>query len=92
MRWSTDAEISQDDEDCRSELQREEKEVCRNWGEGSKCPSSWYSGEASVANVDDTILDSLQYLHVEDNAEKVVAGIANAIVDNFEYPDAEDIT
>lgn len=69
VRWSTDAEISQDDEDCHSELQPGEK-VCRNWGEGSKCPSSWYSGEACVA----------------------AAGIANAIVDNFEYPDAEDIT
>ncbi|CAI5673793.1 unnamed protein product [Oreochromis niloticus] len=82
MRWSTDREISKDDEDCHIELQPVEEKESDEFAEA----------EEKARNDIETILNSLNYLHDEDDADKAAADIVNVLIANIQYPDAEDIT
>ncbi|CAI5635760.1 unnamed protein product [Oreochromis niloticus] len=82
MRWSTDREISKDDEDCHIELQPMEEKESDEFAEAE---------EKAQSDVE-TILNNLNYLHDEDDADKAAADIVNVLIANIQYPDAEDIT
>ncbi|CAI5673792.1 unnamed protein product [Oreochromis niloticus] len=81
MRWSTDREISKDDEDCHIELQPMEEKESDEFAEAE---------EKAQSDVE-TILNNL-HLHDEDDADKAAADIVNVLIANIQYPDAEDIT
>ncbi|XP_042069173.1 uncharacterized protein LOC121812085 [Haplochromis burtoni] len=82
MRWSTDREISKDDQDCHIELQPVEEKESDEFAEAE---------EKAQSDVE-TILNNLNYLHDEDDADKAAVDIVNVLIANIQYPDAEDIT
>ncbi|CAI5670966.1 unnamed protein product [Oreochromis niloticus] len=82
MRWSTDRAISKDDEECHIELQPMEEKESDEFAEAE---------EKAQSDVE-TILNNLNYLHDEDDADKTAADIVNVLIANIQYPDAEDIT